>query len=319
MTRVVKICAVNFWPGFSLESGFVRYLLNLALGSFSIVSSEKDADIVLVSVFPRFQRLAAISPKLQIKRPMVPERSIGFIWENQRPDYRKYAFSISSDFDSYGGRNFRIPLWYAQLKWPEISQDRPWSSERAWQGYEPLVDMDTLMRPRPASQSDNRDAFCCFVAANPEPHRLLTIEALSKVGKVDLYGPISGKAFKGSKYELLSRYRFNLCFENSMFPGYYTEKLLQSWVGGCIPLYYSDPWFHQDFNPKAAINRINFATLDDFSEFVRSVYGSRELIDGYLAQPLLTQRPSLDAGVAFLRGACEAILQRSSQAGHAAR
>jgi len=39
---------------------------------------------------------------------------------------------------------------------------------------------------------------------------------------------ISRKAFRGSKYEILRDYRFNLCFESVAFPGYYAEKALEA-------------------------------------------------------------------------------------------
>jgi hypothetical protein len=137
---------------------------------------------------------------------------------------------------------------------------------------------------------------------------MFAVERLSALKQVDVYGPLSGKPFQGSKYELLSRYRFNLCFENSTFPGYYTEKLLQSWVGGCVPLYYSDRWFERDFNPRAAINRCDFASLDQFVEYVASVDQSPSDFNELLSEPLLLQRPTLDPAISFLRSACKAIL-----------
>jgi hypothetical protein len=305
MAAPIKICAANFWPGFSLEIGFVRYLLELALGSFAIVGNEREADIVVSSVFPRRARLKKM---LGVKWPRYPEKTISFIWENQRPDYQKCRFSISSDFDSYDGRNFRIPLWYMQLQWPNLLRDQPAQGSKAWSSFEPLTEIDPLLQPRQAKQA--RSAFCCFVAANREPHRMLAVERLSSFRRVDLFGPITGKPFQGSKYELLSNYRFNLCFENSTFPGYYTEKLLQSWVGGCIPLYYSDKWYVRDFNPLAAINRSDFASLDEFVDYVATVDASPSKYEEIFRQPLLLERPSLDPAVAFLRNACQELMGR---------
>ena len=40
-----------------------------------------------------------------------------------------------------------------------------------------------------------------------------------------------------SKYEVLSRYRFSLCFENMTMKGYVTEKLFDCLYAGAIPLY----------------------------------------------------------------------------------
>src|SRR6185312_13316509 len=143
------------------------------------------------------------------------------------------------------------------------------------------------------------ERFCCFVAGKSEPHRNAAMQSLATVGPVDGFGDLFGNPLRRSKYELLPGYRFNLCFENSAFPGYYTEKPVQAWVGGCIPLYYSDPWFRHDFNPKAVINRIDFPSLADFTRHVAEVERSPVLFDALAAEPLLTRRPSLDEPIAF--------------------
>jgi hypothetical protein len=309
MSRPLRICAVNFWPGFSLEEGFVRCLFDLALGSLVIVSSEREADVVLTSVFPKHARLHSYSP-FPKKWPLFPEKTIGVVWENQRPNYRKYKFSLSSDFDSYGGRNCRVPLWYMQLQWRELVSSQPAPNRRTAHGFEPLVDIDALMRPRPSPSAADKELFCCMIASNPEPHRMLCVERLSSIERVDLFGPIAGKPYRASKYDLLSRYRFNLCFENSIFPGYYTEKLLQAWVGGCVPLYYSDGWFKFDFNQKALVNRIDFRSIDEFVAHVASLHASRAAMNEMFAQPLLTKRPTLDDAIAFLRRSCAEIMNR---------
>ena len=40
-----------------------------------------------------------------------------------------------------------------------------------------------------------------------------------------------------SKYEVLSRYKFALCFENMEMKGYVTEKIFDCLYAGCIPIY----------------------------------------------------------------------------------
>jgi hypothetical protein len=44
-----------------------------------------------------------------------------------------------------------------------------------------------------------------------------------------------------SKYEIFSRYRFALCFENSAMPGYITEKIFDCFFVGTIPIYLGAP------------------------------------------------------------------------------
>jgi hypothetical protein len=137
---------------------------------------------------------------------------------------------------------------------------------------------------------------------------MLAVNSLMNVGHVDIFGNI-GKPLRESKYNILPRYRFNLCFENSTFPGYYTEKILHAWIGGCVPLYYSDGWYRADFNPKAIINRIDFRTLDEFANYVSRVNSSPSAYNQLYEQPLLTKRPSLEYVFEYLRRAGEHIMQ----------
>ena len=294
----VSIFAINFWPDFSLNSGFVSYLLRQAFGSFVVASSEDAADIVVSSVF-------------YTKQPRHPERSICFIWENVRPNYDLCAYSISSDFDSYNGRNCRVPLWYAQLQWPGIVVDASVSAHSN-HGFELPVDINSLLRPRPPRALSNSDLFCCFVASNPEQYRMFCVERLMTVGRVDLFGKI-GKPLRMSKYNTLPQYRFNICFENSSFPGYYTEKVLNAWAGGCVPLYFSDIWYGADFNPKAMINCIDFRSLDEFANHVADVNGSLSEYNKLFEQPLLTKRPTLESAIDFLKRAGKQIIQSTRQ------
>ncbi len=128
---------------------------------------------------------------------------------------------------------------------------------------------------------------------------------------MDIFGAVTGKPAQRSKYEILAPYRFNLCFENSIFPGYYTEKLLHAWVAGCIPLYFADSWCRLDFNPKALINRNDFSTIDDFVNHVASINKSRDAMNDLFKQPLLENRPTLDPAIRFLRQAGAEIMKSS--------
>ncbi len=295
---MLKVCAINFWPGFSLEWGLMHHLLRSAIGAFSIAGNELEADVVITSVYWR-------------NRPIKPGKTICMIPENQRPNYSLYACSLGPDIDTYGGRHCRLPVWYDSLAWPGREPDRrPPNPEN--HGYEPLIEIDSLLRPRPREDAD-RPMFCCFVAGNPELHRLHAVDALAGVGRVDVYGNVANRPLRGSKFELLKQYRFNLCFENSIFPGYYTEKPLHAWVGGCIPLYFSDPHFAVDFNPRAVVNRIDFATLGDFARHVAAIEASRDAKDELLGQPLLTRRPDIEPAIAFLRDACRRIVETARQ------
>jgi hypothetical protein len=100
------------------------------------------------------------------------------------------------------------------------------------------------------------------------PHRWEIIEKLGKYKKVDCYGKPFGNWFYGedNKLKTISDYKFNICFENSISPGYYTEKMIHAKTAGCLPLYWADNNCHKDFNPRSFLNLYDFGSLDDFIE-----------------------------------------------------
>ncbi|HQS39488.1 MULTISPECIES: glycosyltransferase family 10 [unclassified Polaromonas] len=94
--------------------------------------------------------------------------------------------------------------------------------------------------------------------------RIEAMAALAPLGVVDLYGRGWAKwwsrasmwlpywrnrktlmsIYKGacdSKYEVLSQYKFSLCFENMAMKGYVTEKIFDCLYSGTIPLYLGAP------------------------------------------------------------------------------
>ena len=284
----IHVAYANFWPGFSLKYGLLKHLLNLAFDyDWEVSTDQNDADLVLTSVF---------APG----RVLYPAKTIAVIWENMRPDYRAYRFSISSDFDDYGGRNVRCPLWYSQIKWtPEYRN----TAGNAWEhGNEPPVPLATLMEPRTAPYV-KREKFCALVASAYEPFRMMAAQALG----ADIYGGVAGKPDHRSKYEILADHTFSVCFENSLFPGYYTEKLLHAWAAGTIPLYFSDNGVVCDFNPYSFFNRKEYGDNERFVSDVKAVYEDSVVLEKIWRTPLVTKEPSLGPIVTFLRDAFKAI------------
>jgi hypothetical protein len=65
------------------------------------------------------------------------------------------------------------------------------------------------------------------------------------------------------KLRQICQYKFNLAFENVCYPGYLSDKLIQSFAAGVIPIYWGDPKFKDTVPEKAVIEMSKFK---DFSE-----------------------------------------------------
>lgn len=101
----------------------------------------------------------------------------------------------------------------------------------------------------------------------------------------DLYGRgwPSGMAFQcEDKLETIRNYKFALCFENGSYPGYVTEKIIDCFVAGVIPVYKGAPltdlftipedlWVNVDF----------FRSFEEVESFLRdlSVLDQMEMIN----------------------------------------
>lgn len=74
-----------------------------------------------------------------------------------------------------------------------------------------------------------------------------------------------------AKRAVLSHYRFAICFENTIFPGYLTEKLFDCLLAGCIPIYWGDPTVTEQLPPACLIDYRQFDDLAELDRFLQQV------------------------------------------------
>jgi alpha(1,3/1,4) fucosyltransferase len=96
------------------------------------------------------------------------------------------------------------------------------------------------------------------------------------------------------KLETLARYRFVVCFENTVFPGYVTEKILDCFYAGSVPVYYGAPDI-TDYVPRECfIDLRDFSGYAELDEFLAHV-GPREFEAYRAAQARFLESPAFDA------------------------
>jgi hypothetical protein len=92
-----------------------------------------------------------------------------------------------------------------------------------------------------------RKAVMIAALAPPERYQIRLRMARKWVDWVDVYGrgwPKDLPNYRGiciSKVDVLRTYRYALVFENQRQPGYVTEKLLDTFASGTVPLYHGAP------------------------------------------------------------------------------
>lgn len=90
--------------------------------------------------------------------------------------------------------------------------------------------------------------------------------------------PFIERCYRGSfprgedfKLELLSKYKFSLCFENTSFPGYITEKIFDCFFAGCIPVYLGAPDILNYIPAETFVDYRQFKSHNELSDFLNSM------------------------------------------------
>ena len=122
-----------------------------------------------------------------------------------------------------------------------------------------------------------------------QTQRLEAIEYFGNLGKVKLYGvgwnrlsklPNNWeKRLKGifsdiapqpckDKIKTISKYKFAICFENISYPGYVTEKIIDCFVAGVIPIYLGAPDICDFVQEKTFIDMRQFNSWHELDKYL---------------------------------------------------
>jgi hypothetical protein len=298
-----KIRYVNFWRDFDNENFLLTKVLYQIFGSkLEIVRShESFVDLEISSVFHFDNMYSRIFGSLlsnlstMKKNEYIAKKEFGFslktnskakktIWytgENLRPSSGIYAGTLSFDKTEKSDNNFYLPYWMVALDW----------NRNAISGELELSNFNLTKTRNPK----HRERKACSFSSTLEPSRDKLNRAVARSMKVDTFGRAYGKWVE-NKNEVAQEYGFQICSENDLYPGYVTEKLIDSWSAQTIPI-----WMGFDsetyFNPNAILDftRLN---NDEIYEKLESLSDSQIL--EIRAEPILRRIPRIKPLVSFL-------------------
>jgi hypothetical protein len=299
-----KLSLRRFWKGAEAPGEFFPRLVERAIGEpvEVVPSGSRDADLEIVEGSPRGYEVTMgrlrkmLNPRNSLDRrwsdqaivhPRV-RRSIWYTAENLRPPAAEsWAGFLSFDTDPLGGRNAYLPLWLLDI------------SDYSARG---TVSLSTLINGgRPSAK--RKDFLCSFIG-NPEPMRFHAVERLSHLGQVDVFGASVGRPVP-DRFAVARRYNFVMCFENDLYPGYITEKVLEGARTGCVPVYRG---LHSEhlFNPRAFLNVAAMSSLEELASTVSLIVSNDDLRIQLLTEPVLLEPPNIEAAEALIRSVLDA-------------
>lgn len=210
--------------------------------------------------------------------------------ENARINWGACDYALSFDYLNHP-RHFRLPNWFLYDDCRKL--------------LNPVTHAEQILA--------SKKGFCNMVVTNPWAekridffHKLSAYQPVASGGKYlnNTGGPVADKR------SFIRNYKFTIAFENSSYPGYTTEKLVEPLLEHSIPIYWGNPEVGRDFNTKAFVNWHDFGSDDAVINFVRDLDRNDALYLAMLREPRfnLNQLPDCvneDLIVGFLKRVVE--------------
>lgn len=262
----LKVWFTNIWPQFEDENIFLSILQK----HFDVEVTYNEPNVVIHSVFGGVED----AQKFKCKK-------ILFIGENYRASSYPHDYAVS--FDPHTETNFRLPLWqfYLILR-PELK--------------------DILFSSRP--NNDKFDRGGAFVVSNPanffrngfynkfRNENWISWYSYGRylTNNFELQKESQGRYWRDAKYDFFIRnkHKYFICFEHSAYPYYCTEKLMDAYLAGALPLYWGDPKVNEDWNKDAFIN-VGRIGQDAAYELVKKMQQDNDLFLQMYTQPIFTE------------------------------
>jgi len=249
----IKLLFTDFWFELTIENVKTSFIYRMIEKAYDIEITTVNPDAVIYSCFG-FEHLKYNCPRIY------------YTGENKRPNFNVCDYAFSFDYP-VNERNYRLPVYRLYNQYSQAFESR---------------NPDKVI-------AENRQ-FCSFVNSNANAkERIHLFDQLSKYKQVDSGGKVRNNVGGRvpDKIEFISKYKFNIAFENSSYPGYTTEKLLEALITNTIPIYWGDPKVSNDFNTKAFINCNDFDSMDAAIDHIKKVDSDENLYRQYLSEPFL--------------------------------
>jgi alpha(1,3/1,4) fucosyltransferase len=259
----MKISFCDFWGGFQDTNNIIYHLLYECNIKVDVVSASESPDVLFYSCYGGSHN--------NINRAKT--KKVFWPGENIRPNFNECDYSLSFDFDDYQGRNSRFPLWLTYIDF---------FNKKTYVNQKYLLPVDYILFPNLNNTffKQEKTEQVIILTKHLKNRKDEIVNKLAGKMQVHGYGSFFNRGIEDGedvKMKLISRFKFHICCENSLYPGYYTEKLLHAKAAGTIPIYHSDTKISEDFNPDGFLNLANFNSVDNFVDAILQVDKNEQL------------------------------------------
>ena len=265
--KKIKIKFVDFWKHWNVEDNFI---INCLKEKYDVEISEQPDYVFFSNFNPKFDHMKYNNCV-----------KIFYTQENLCPDFNYADYAIGFDNIEFEDRYLQFPIYYIP--------------ERYKESWDLMV-----LKHKNISDTMAKRKFCSFVVSNRDGDKIREnfFRLLCKYKKVESGGRylnnIGLPNGVPNKLDFEKEHKFSICFENSSHPGYVTEKLIEAFAAGTIPIYWGSPDVGKLFNSDSFINILDYSSLDEVLEKVKELDQDDVKYLEYLKQPALLKDNNWD-------------------------
>lgn len=280
---MIRVKFRYFWRDFDINDNFILTLLRPIL-----FENKAGQEIILEfhSVFTKPRRFYElhIRGQLMVRKfwYKVSRKQAIFIWysgENIKPPLH---YDLTLSFEPSSEVNIYWPFWVTRIIEKSGGSLRAMQNENYFSKYVDFREKNVL---------GHRNWKMCTFLGNPTAWRLEFARELEDSGLLDIYGSVVNR-YVDSKTDIAKQYVFELCFENELSEGYVTEKVIEAWENGCVPIYCGLD-IQEYLNPDAFLDLSGLERHEAISR-IKTFFKETNKVNEKSIQPILTRKFNSD-------------------------
>lgn len=159
------------------------------------------------------------------------------------------------------------------------------------------------------NSNDKERGFAVYVSSNCCGHRDQMFQALHRLHPETCHARGSccnnyNRAHGGwtDVVNVYSEYTFVLAMENHDLPGYITEKIINAYMAGAIPIYWGTRAVHSIFNPSSFVYVNDFNSFDQCAQYVVDLYMDKRRLREMKNAPIFKSPETQEDWYSFMDG-----------------
>ena len=196
----------------------------------------------------------------------------GILWNKQK---KKYIYWSGESYEppknSYAASSISIStttLFDEMLYTPYVLYSPYLYKERLFVGVKKRKNFIAYCSSHKVPEREDFFAKCVDIIGSDTCHSFGSCDGNRSSSKKP---KVKGAWDNNALIEAYKDYKFVVAFENGVVDGYVTEKILNAFYSGAIPVYHGSANINELFNPKAFINVSDFKSYQECIDYMRNM------------------------------------------------